>query len=959
MGAERGFLRTYEPEVRRQLGALWGKSASKGGGRSNLLLSHLLDTAAVAECIWDFYLAPSVRRTLDVVAGGRGKGRALFAWVCGVHDCGKATPAFQRMDEPGARAVQEAGLSWDRHLVERYRWRHDKAGGKLIRGLLEGAGWRAEQCEWVWPIVAGHHGFFPSAGDLREPRAARGHLQGRGASWAQVQRAVVEVFSERLGFEGLAAVEPRELPSRTAQLQLSGFVVMADWIASDERFFTGIDDLAQVSIKVARERAAAAWSALGLRGGWGDLDLPSPEAFRDRFGHGPRPSQLMVLDAVGRMGGPGLLVVEAPMGEGKTKAALAAAEVLAARFGADGVYVGMPTQATSDPMFGHVRKWAAGIGDGLESQVALLHGKRMFNREWQELLQEAGESPDDVFCGIAEDEDEYGMSGPFGADAQDVPERRAPAEWFLGRKRGLLSPLAVGTIDQLLFAATRTKHVMLRMAGLSGKVVILDEVHAADVYMSQFLKEGLRWLGQAGVPVVLLSATLPPGQRRELLESYVGGEGKESASGPEIPEPDGYPSVTAVWGTEQGVGHLVEDTQPWRGDLSVGVEVLPELARQQTDEAGSPGDATVARLLEDRLADGGCALVIRNTVARAQATFQTLRAVFGEEVRLLHGRLHAEHRAERTQECLELLGPPREDGPSRPDRLILVATQLAEQSFDVDADLLVTDLAPVDLLLQRIGRVHRHAGVVRPDRLREPQVVVTGFAPVEGRAPWILPASEAIYGRYLLLRTAALVLASEGQHWQVPGVVPQLVAKVYGDAEHLVPEPWREEEAQARAAWQAEQARRARAAEPYLLARRGEQGQTTLEGLHFGGMQNGLDEAAFQAMVRDGEKSTEVVLLSRDERGYRSLGGRWLGVNGEVSTDLVEHVLGTTVRLPTALTEAAEAELRPLDAWQDHPWLRYSRALVLDERHSAQLGGCTVRYDKQLGLVVTRKPTRQ
>ncbi len=102
-------------------------------------------------------------------------------------------------------------------------------------------------------------------------------------------------------------------------------------------------------------------------------------------------------------------------------------------------------------------------------------------------------------------------------------ERRAPAEWFLGPKRGLLTPFVVGTIDQLLFAATRTKHVMLRTAGLLGKVVVLDEVHAADVYMSQFLKEGLWWLARASVPVVLLSATLPPNQRREPVSAYLSG----------------------------------------------------------------------------------------------------------------------------------------------------------------------------------------------------------------------------------------------------------------------------------------------------------------------------------------------------------------------------------------------------------------------------------------------------
>ncbi|MBE1584598.1 CRISPR-associated endonuclease Cas3-HD [Nonomuraea angiospora] len=150
----------YDPVVTRQLGALWGKSRQKAGGRTNLLLSHLLDTAAVAEQIWDNYLAPSTKRVLNTLSQGRG--RLFFAWLCGIHDCGKATPAFQRVDPEGAEAVRRAGLSWLEPVVQKARWRHDKAGGTLLLRLLKEAGWQAEQIAWLWPLVAGHHGTVPS-----------------------------------------------------------------------------------------------------------------------------------------------------------------------------------------------------------------------------------------------------------------------------------------------------------------------------------------------------------------------------------------------------------------------------------------------------------------------------------------------------------------------------------------------------------------------------------------------------------------------------------------------------------------------------------------------------------------------------------------------------------------------------------------------------------------------------
>ncbi|MFE4516444.1 CRISPR-associated helicase Cas3' [Kitasatospora sp. NPDC056783] len=949
----------YPPKVKGWLGVLWGKSAGRAGGSANLLLSHMLDTAAVAEVAWDRYLPPVTKRRLDDVAGGRGKGRRLFAWLCGIHDYGKAVPAFQYLDPDLADSVRRTGLSWDKFAVKSASWRHDKAGGRLLRAALAKARWAEEQVDWVWPLVAGHHGRFPTLGQLRPKKE---DLQGKGPSWKLAQSALVEVFSRELGFEGespLAAVEPALVPGRAVQLQLSGLVVMADWIASDERHFAGVPDLAEVTITQARRRAAAAWSSLGLRGGWGVLPTPGPEAFRDRFGHGTRPSQELVLDVVRRMGGPGLVIVEAPMGEGKTKAALAAAELLAARYGLDGVYLGMPTQATADPMFTQVRAWLRNVEEGLEDQVALLHGKRMFNKEWRGLLEGAGEWGQDADSRYST-VDEYGMrSDCFDGCEGEGGERRAPAEWFLGRRRGLLSPFVVGTIDQLLYAATRTKHVMLRVAGLAGKVVVLDEVHAADVYMSQFLLEGLWWLGQAGVPVVLLSATLPPEQRRRLVAAYLAGtRSAEVSEDLDLPEPKGYPSVTAAWSGQDGKPErLVEDTDPWRADLQVRVEVLDEpptpTDSRTSEEDTGPAD-TVADYLRERLVDGGCVLVIRNTVARAQATFEALHKEFGADVHLLHGRLHAGHRADRTQEVLHLLGPP-ETGVERPGRLIVVATQLAEQSFDVDADLLITDLAPMDLLLQRIGRLHRHDGVKRPALLAQPTVAITGIHLADDREPQILRASEGIYGRYLLLRTAAEVkraAEARGGAWSVPSQVPELVARAYG-ADPVVPAEWAEAEARAWQAWEVRQAeRRAKAAE-YVLTRAGEHGSPTLAGLHFGG-HGTLTEGQFEALVRDGDRSVEVVLVRRiGEDDFRAMTGRGLGPNGEVAAELVDDVLCGTVRLPTKLTEAAEQALGPLPGWRDHPWLRYSLALELDAQGEAVLGDVRMRYDDLLGLVVS------
>ncbi|MFF9864220.1 CRISPR-associated helicase Cas3' [Streptomyces sp. NPDC013953] len=946
---------------------LWGKSAARNGGRTHLLLGHLLDTAAVAEVMWDRYLSVALRQRLEEISGGRG--RLWFMWICGIHDCGKACPAFQALDDAEAAPVRAAGLSWGRLPADRrQRWRHDVAGAALLRPRLVAEWGSGESAAWVWPLVAGHHGAFPSVQGLRPKHR---EVQGRGAVWEEAQKAVVDVFTLAVGFKDLADVRPVGSLNKAEQLALSGLIVMADWIASDSEQFEGLADARQVSLGGARRRAEAAWQRLGLRGGWGALAVPEDRLapLTGRLGVSARASQLELVERAWSMPAPGLMVAEAPMGEGKTKAALAATEVLAARFGLDGVFVAMPTQATSDPMYGQVLEWVRSFDRGLEAQVALLHGKRRFNPMWREVWEgerrglvgvgDGGETggldPFEVY-GATEEDAEYGVPAWASSGTRGVLEERGgPAWWFLGNKRGLLTAFAVGTVDHLLHAATRTRHVMLRFAGLVGKVVVVDEVHAADVYMRQFLLEALRWLGQAKVPVVLLSATLPPAQRQAYVDAYLSGALSAADTVCPVPEPAGYPCVTVAHAHGgAGVAESSREVVPsWRASQPTRIEWLPDIAQD--------GERITSTVIEE-LVDGGVALVVVNQVDRAQAIFRALtEAGFEGEMRLLHGRLCSAHRADRTEECLRLLGPGA--GERRPGRMVVVATQLAEQSFDVDADLLVTDLAPVDLLLQRIGRLHRHSGTRRPAMFAEPRVLVTGVVvDAEGR-PRFLPASERIYGEWALVRAAALVSEAAGPLggtapqegvWSIPADVPVLVGRAYGEA-GVCPPGWGE--AEAWEVWRAQEEKREKLAEGFLLTRPREWGSPTLEGLHYAGSRAASEEE-LDAVVRDGQRSVEVVIVRRSADGYRALDGTWIGVHGEVDDEMVVgRLLGGIVRLPARLTESAEAKetgLAALPGWAGHPWLRYARALILADDGTALLGGERVSYDDVLGLVVER-----
>lgn len=923
-----------EFDVKRAALSLWGKSADLGADRPHLLLQHLYDTLAVGELIWDEYLGRPTREALDAATGGRG--REFFAFMCGIHDVGKATPKFQSKVQELAERVRSAGLTWRGVSGKRSAWHHTLAGARIVRDECQAAGWQRSATRWVWPLVGGHHGRVPTAAMTKPDRSSDNH--GSTPEWRQTQRWILETIARAAGFADLADAAPTTTPPDGVQLAVSGSIIMADWLASSHEHFPPVDDSSAVSINSARVRAREAWTVFDLRSGILSHTIPD-DLMRARFGSAARPLQEVTATIARSVAAPGLMIIEAPMGEGKTEAALMAAEILNERFGLRGVFVGMPTQATSDPMFHRVHEWAEQIAP--DAPIMLLHGKRMFNAEFESLKTGTHVGP------VYEDLDTLGDTGDELGLASRERVSAPVADWFLGRKRGLLAPLAIGTIDNLLHAGTRTPHVMLRHTGLAQKVVILDEVHAASVYMSQFMAESLRWLGSADTPVVVLTATLPPNLRSQLVAAYLNGT-ETSPPGVSV---TGYPNVTAV-GVSDGAAFAVsESAAPWREPLRVQIEI-------DGDDADDDAPAIADRLAR-LLADGGTALVIRNTVRSAQQTYQCLAERFGDDVELLHARLTVGERARRTEEELQVLGP---GGLGPRPRHILVATQIAEQSFDVDADVLITDLAPIDLLLQRIGRIHRHDRGERSEPVAEPTVVVTGMYLGLDR-PVFPYSSRMIYGEFMLLRAAAMVLAAAaGDGWSIPTDIPGLVERGYGpeptEAETSWPDPMRD----ASAEHTEKQAMRAEEAKRFLLAPSRENLPGDLGGLHSRGS-DVRDDEILDAIVRDGERSAEVVLVRRGEDGAEyTLSGRKLSDGGVLVHDeaAIEEAISSIVRLPVGrahgggtLAEVV-AELPIPASWQDHNYLRFMHPLVLDENLTAEVGGRTFRYDHRLGLVEER-----
>jgi CRISPR-associated endonuclease/helicase Cas3 len=466
----------------------------------------------------------------------------------------------------------------------------------------------------------------------------------------------------------------------------------------------------------------------------------APRSFKEVFLFPPRPLQQAVIDGLSELKGPAILLVEAPMGEGKTEAAFFAHLELQRRFGHRGMYVALPTKATGNAMFTRTLKFLQSQGANRSLDLQLLHGGKLLNDEFQDVR----------------------LSGIH--DATNGGEVRA-AEWFTNKKRALLSEYGVGTVDQALLPILPVRHNFVRLWGLANRVVVLDEIHAYDDYTGTLLVDLLRWLLALGSSVVLLSATLSPSIRRRLAQAV-------DAELPEEEQP--YPRLSFLHPGQRVVQRHFEADATRRATVRL---------------KGIPADLpSVRSALAEHLPGTGTALALVNTVQRAQELYRLFpegepllhdgqrigkRLQDGTEILLFHARFPANLRQVREEYALNTFGK----ASVRRGRRILIATQVAEQSLDLDFDLMVTDLAPIDLVLQRVGRLWRHERDNRP--LPAPTLLVAGLV---GDEPPIFMGPlwwGKVYREDLLLRTWCLL--RDRAELMLPDEIDSLVRAVYED----------------------------------------------------------------------------------------------------------------------------------------------------------------------------------
>lgn len=814
---------------------LWAKSSNRCAGASGdgyPLPQHLLDVAAVA---------------MELQAAVPCPGGMDSAWasaLAGCHDLGKASPGFQRLLGRAAVPGFDMPIGPDRH---------DAMTVPILSARLQGLGLGRSSAKAFADAVGAHHGSVVASTEVM-----------KAGSWATRcspawRNAHDELFQILLTGTGAAGLPPGLDP---AQLRwLMGLTTVADWIGSSDalcradrlrKAFEPLDWFEQ-----SRILARAALIGIGLAGG-GLQSVPSGRSALALAldGWAPRPLQLCVADVLDDfVNEPGLIVIEAPMGEGKTEAGLGCGVPLGSDCGGGrGIYMAMPTQATSNALYGRVARFLDRASTG-RSELALAHG----------------------------------AGGPWAAQAQlreiglGTPDSSVQAAWwFKGSKRALLASNGIGTVDQALIGVLNARHSFVRLFGLAGRTVIFDELHAYDSYTGGLIERLANWLQGLGCRVVLMSATLPAARRDSILQAWAG----------DVPVPAAaYPRVT------------------WARPGAVQAVAFPAARQQQLVVEGINADNVAARAVA-MAKQGARVLLVVNKVRRAQELYGLTAGNVPST--LFHARFPMDERLEIEWRVRQQFGP----GGSCTVGHLLVATQVAEQSLDIDMDVLITDIAPVDLVMQRAGRIHRHDRA-RPAGFEQPLVLVAGL----DRVLPPVDLTSFIYDRWLVLRSAAWLQAHP--QLRFPGDIDLAVQEVYG-SEAVAAEP--ELIDAIKAAWPAHQAEEMEMVE---LAR-----QAASEAA--APMDDDIADGGAQFGTRLGQDSQSIVPVTDEQ----------LAALEEHGPFLAGHYLRITHR---GLMRHVRAQPWP-PGWRDQSGLRHHRPLLVVDGAVACFDA---RLDPELGLVIT------
>ncbi|MDU5808793.1 MAG: CRISPR-associated helicase Cas3' [Finegoldia magna] len=909
----------------------WAKKSESSTGLYKWLplTQHLLDTEYVMINLWERWLSDNQKKIIDKsLSNGDLDSEKLIKFVALTHDLGKATPAFQLksfnsdlkdLDNILREKLALIGFEKleDLKLPDMSMTKHAMAS----EVILESYG----VSEDVASIVGAHHGTPLSSNDhhkLQINTYAENYFQIGSPNSILWEKSQKEIFNWALEKSGYNSIENIPNITQPSAVIVSGLLIMADWISSNEKYFPLID-IEQDSITNLEERLHNGWMNWEKSDLWRVSNEINLETIYDkRFGFkNPRPAQKVLTNTIDETLNPGIIIFEAPMGIGKTEAALVATEQLAYKNRCSGLFFGLPTQATSNGMFTRVNDWLHRMlqASDMKASIRLKHGKAELN---------------DVFNDIAK---------CVNID-DNINESVIVNEWFSGRKTAVLDDFVVGTVDQFLMLALKQKHLALRHLGFSKKVVVLDEVHAYDTYMSQFLYMAVKWMGAYNIPVVILSATLPSEKRKDLIRNYMEGAGHswKKLNKPESLCTDSYPLIT------YNDGDQIKQEINFPKDKNKTKTVT--IMKQSSDN--------IFELVDEIISHDGIIGIIVNTVKKAQELYSEFEKIYGDDlVDVLHSAFIATDRVKKENNLLKMIGKEA----VRPNRKIIIGTQVIEQSLDIDFDVLITEIAPMDLLIQRIGRLWRH-DIKRPRYFSKPVCYVTGISDNLD----FDSGTGFIYDNYILARTQYFLQDS----LEIPDDISKLVQNVYSDKEI----DFNNNELNSTLnnlkikhdeflKLKKLKANTFRLKEP--LHESSLFDTATLIDWSNGVCTNLTEETAY-AQVRDTNETVEVIALQKIGKGY-GLFGNGEDLSSKISDFTVaKEIAKQTITLPIAMTknynidetirELEKFKIENLSDWQKSQWLKSSLAIIFDENGYVDLqNGFRLHYSKKCGLSYTKR----
>jgi CRISPR-associated endonuclease/helicase Cas3 len=736
----------------------WGKSDSPNPDSFSYhpLVFHSLDVAACGQVL--LRARSGWLSNIERVSGI--SQTALTDWLTfllAIHDLGKFSDGFQnkipQLFETLQRRKTRATDS-DRHDVLGFSFCKNKLPGWL-GGKYQVGGWDTETLRdhlspWL-AAVNGHHGRPPKAQNPYGPLLDEQFPESVGKDIFDFMEMLIPfLLPEGMPFqpEGVKVDFYEAFPK--ASWLVAGLAVAADWLGSNRNWFPYCGDteipLREYWQKNALPQARLAVQESGLSG----VDVATFQGLKNLYNFVTPTSLQRLSESVEIPESPQLFIAEEVTGGGKTEAAIVLAQRLMARGLGDSLFLALPTMATADAMHERVRKIYHQLFKAESSpSLVLAHSMARIRKLG---LEEKNRS-DDGYRG----EEEPSAS-------------QACSRWLSdSRKKALLADVGVGTIDQALLSVLPVKHQSLRLLGLSRKILVVDEVHACDAYVLRLLCRLLKFHAAWGGSAILLSATLPMGMRAKLLEAFAEGAGWA------VPQPQqtGYPLLTHL-----SSENLAETS--FEANLRLARSVRVDWLRDEPD---------VWKAIGRTLEKGQCACWVRNTVADSMEAYGEAVKRFGKEkVRLFHARFAMGDRLRKGQSVLADFGPKSE--PVQRAGKLVIATQVVEQSLDLDFDYMVTDMAPMDLILQRAGRLMRHPRDMKGNLVQEGDQrgdVVLGVlmpeATEDAGKKWysnLFPKAAWVYPHHGHLWLAAQWLQKKGG-FSVPGDSRDMMETVYGE----------------------------------------------------------------------------------------------------------------------------------------------------------------------------------